>query len=376
MGADAVLLIVAALDDAELAGLPGRWPARSASPPWSRSTTRPSWTGPSAVGADLIGVNQRDLRDLRGRPRAGRAAWGSGCPPAWWRVAESGIRDAADVGALADAGLPAVLVGETLVRSADRTGRRRRPARCPGMTAAAATGDPELFVKICGITSEADALLAVGMGAVGGRIHLRPLAPPDGPGGGGRHRQAPAPRDGHRRGLPRRGTADGWWRSPARSACGPCSCTATSRPRTPAGWPSGCPGRSRPSRPATATSSASTSTAPGTLLVDGPNPGSGELFDWRLAEGVVDPSRLIVSGGLRPENVAAAIAHLHPWGVDVATGVESSPGVKDPARMRDFIVAAREAGRLVASEPDAVVEPADPDGTAPVDRPLRLAGRP
>ena len=86
-----------------------------------------------------------------------------------------------------------------------------------------------------------------------------------------------------------------------------------------------------------------------TLLVDGPNPGSGELFDWRLAEGVVDPTRLLVSGGLRPDNVAGAVAHLHPWGVDVSSGVESSPGVKDPGKVRDFIVAAREAGRLAAA---------------------------
>jgi phosphoribosylanthranilate isomerase len=98
-----------------------------------------------------------------------------------------------------------------------------------------------------------------------------------------------------------------------------------------------------------------------TLLVDGPNPGSGELFDWRLAEGVVDPSRLLVSGGLRPDNVAGAVAHLHPWGVDVSTGVESAPGVKDPGRMRDFIVAAREAGRRVAA--DHAVADGPEDGT-------------
>jgi phosphoribosylanthranilate isomerase len=79
------------------------------------------------------------------------------------------------------------------------------------------------------------------------------------------------------------------------------------------------------------------------LLIDGDNPGSGEVFDWRLAEGVADPTRLIVSGGLRPSNVAQAIAHLRPAGVDVSSGVESSPGRKDPLKVRDFIVAARNA---------------------------------
>jgi phosphoribosylanthranilate isomerase len=79
------------------------------------------------------------------------------------------------------------------------------------------------------------------------------------------------------------------------------------------------------------------------LLVDGENPGSGDVFDWKLAEGVADPSRLIVSGGLRPDNVAQAVAHLRPAGVDVDSGVESGPGRKDPRLLRDFIVNARAA---------------------------------
>jgi len=79
------------------------------------------------------------------------------------------------------------------------------------------------------------------------------------------------------------------------------------------------------------------------LLIDGDNPGSGEVFDWRLAEGVADHHRLIVSGGLRPDNVGHAVANLRPAGVDVSTEVESSPGRKDPLLLRDFIVNARKA---------------------------------
>src|SRR6185437_2645199 len=79
------------------------------------------------------------------------------------------------------------------------------------------------------------------------------------------------------------------------------------------------------------------------VLIDGQNPGSGEVFDWRLAEGVADPTRLIVSGGLRPDNVAQAVAHLHPYGVDVSTGVESAPGRKDPLKLHEFVVNARAA---------------------------------
>ncbi|HWE70136.1 MAG TPA: phosphoribosylanthranilate isomerase [Acidimicrobiales bacterium] len=90
------------------------------------------------------------------------------------------------------------------------------------------------------------------------------------------------------------------------------------------------------------------------LLIDGTNPGSGELFDWRLAEGVVDPDRLMVSGGLDSTNVGRAIAHLRPWGVDVSSGVESSPGVKDPGRLRDFIAAVRQADKDLAASADAL----------------------
>jgi phosphoribosylanthranilate isomerase len=93
------------------------------------------------------------------------------------------------------------------------------------------------------------------------------------------------------------------------------------------------------------------------LLVDGDNPGSGEVFDWRLAEGVADPHRLIVSGGLRPENVAQAVTNLRPAGVDVSTGVESAPGRKDPLRIRDFINNARQAAKDAAAR-DVVVDAA------------------
>jgi len=94
------------------------------------------------------------------------------------------------------------------------------------------------------------------------------------------------------------------------------------------------------------------------LLIDGKAPGSGEVFDWRLAEGVADPTRMIVSGGLRPSNVAQAVAHLRPAGVDVASGVEASPGRKDPMLVRDFIVNARAAQSEVGAR-----DPLDADTT-------------
>jgi phosphoribosylanthranilate isomerase len=99
------------------------------------------------------------------------------------------------------------------------------------------------------------------------------------------------------------------------------------------------------------------------LLVDGDNPGSGQMFDWRLAEGVANPDRLIVSGGLRPDNVAQAVAHLRPAGVDVSSGVESAPGRKDPLLVRDFILNARRADADTATRDPL----ADPVAAEPYD---------
>jgi phosphoribosylanthranilate isomerase len=79
------------------------------------------------------------------------------------------------------------------------------------------------------------------------------------------------------------------------------------------------------------------------VLLDAPSPGSGRVFDWKLAEGAPDGLRLILAGGLTPENVGDAIASVHPWGVDVATGVESEPGRKDPRKLRAFVATARAA---------------------------------
>jgi phosphoribosylanthranilate isomerase len=103
------------------------------------------------------------------------------------------------------------------------------------------------------------------------------------------------------------------------------------------------------------------------VLVDAESPGSGEVFDWRLAEGVVDPARLIVSGGLRPDNVADAVAHLHPAGVDVSSGVESAPGRKDPVKVRAFVTAARAAAGEDIGGDGSEKDPDDPAGFASGD---------
>ena len=81
------------------------------------------------------------------------------------------------------------------------------------------------------------------------------------------------------------------------------------------------------------------------ILVDSPDPGSGRVFDWRLAEGAPSGVRVLLAGGLTPHNVGDAIALVRPWGVDVSSGVEAAAGCKDPRKLRLFIEAAREAAR-------------------------------
>lgn len=227
----------------------------------------------------------------------------------------------------------------------------------------------ELLVKICGITSEADALLAVGLGADAVGFVF-----------------APSPRQMTRQQvqriverLPRGVLTVGVFRDEA-----PTRVVETvngigldaaqlhgSEPPDECRWVAE---RVRVLIRALPAGHPEVGEALGygasLVLVDAASPGSGEVFDWRLAEGVVDPSRLVVAGGLTPGNVGAAVTHLRPRGVDVSSGVESSPGVKDPRLVRAFVAAARAAaspnrpgpagGGLPG--PAATDEADDPDG--------------
>ncbi len=87
------------------------------------------------------------------------------------------------------------------------------------------------------------------------------------------------------------------------------------------------------------------------LLLDGHAPGEGggrgTVFDWsRIPVGGKQP--LVLAGGLHADNVGEAIARVRPWAVDVASGIESAPGIKDPAAMRRFLAAVRQADAAAA----------------------------
>lgn len=77
------------------------------------------------------------------------------------------------------------------------------------------------------------------------------------------------------------------------------------------------------------------------LLFEAADSGRGQKPDWQRAARLAQSTRLMLAGGLDPDNVAAAIAAVRPWGVDVSSGVESSRGVKDSARIAAFVAAAR-----------------------------------
>jgi phosphoribosylanthranilate isomerase len=79
------------------------------------------------------------------------------------------------------------------------------------------------------------------------------------------------------------------------------------------------------------------------ILVDAPNPGSGKVFDWTLFNDLPEGPRYIVAGGLTPDNVGEAVSRLAPWGVDVSSGVERTPGRKDAMKVKSFVERARAA---------------------------------
>lgn len=88
------------------------------------------------------------------------------------------------------------------------------------------------------------------------------------------------------------------------------------------------------------------------FLVDTPSPGrggSGEIGDWNLAASAARSHRVLLAGGLTPDNVAAAVAAVSPYGVDVASGVESAPGHKEARLVERFVSAARAAFALAGA---------------------------
>ncbi len=82
-------------------------------------------------------------------------------------------------------------------------------------------------------------------------------------------------------------------------------------------------------------------TWPAPMLFEGMSSGSGQPADWARAAAIAAQTDVILAGGLRASNVTDAIAAVRPWGVDVSSGVETSPGQKSPEKIAEFIARAR-----------------------------------
>jgi phosphoribosylanthranilate isomerase len=199
-----------------------------------------------------------------------------------------------------------------------------------------------VFVKICGITSEEDALLAVAMGADAVGFVFAPST----------RQVASGKASDIAKRLPSEILTVGVFRDAApervvdivhqtglRAAQLHGSETAEQtrwvRQRVPfviRAFPAGHPGLDR-----------ADDYGADALLIDSDIPGSGEVFDWSLAEGAPSNRRVILAGGLTPHNVGEAVSRVRPWGVDVSTGVESDAGRKDARLVHAFVTAARAA---------------------------------
>ena len=199
-----------------------------------------------------------------------------------------------------------------------------------------------MFVKICGITTEADALLAVAMGADAVGFVFAPSP---------RQMAVQAVHDIVRR-LPADVLTVGVFRNDAPDRVikvvdqaglkaaqlhgnETADDTRTVRARVPIvfkAFPAGDPAIDRFDQ-----------FGADALLIDAKQPGSGQVFDWSLTAAAPVGARVLLAGGLHAGNVAQAIEQVQPWGVDVSTGVERSPGQKDPVRVKAFVTNAKNA---------------------------------
>lgn len=82
---------------------------------------------------------------------------------------------------------------------------------------------------------------------------------------------------------------------------------------------------------------------PARVLYEGAVSGTGRTANWAQARTVAERTQVLLAGGLNPDNVAAAVRIVDPWGVDVSSGVESAPGIKSSAKISQFVAAARAA---------------------------------
>jgi len=338
LGADAVLLIVAALGDADLARLYAAAKALGLAV-LVEAHDEGEIRRAAALGAEIVGVNSRNLATFAVN-LAGMSRLGGLLPSGATRVAESGIKSRADVEALEKAGYGAFLVGETLLRSPD-----------PARTLRELRGENTTEVKICGVTREedVDACLENGVDWIG--LIFAARSP----------RCLTAERG---RVLRMRGKGEGGAIGGVRGVVtvfdenaseeDVCAVTSIVRPDViqmpllPSKkifssslplWNTVRVGRD---------DLAAVGNRAGAALhfdtsVAGASGGTGRTFDWSVLDGVDRTRPLVLAGGLNAGNVAEAVRRVRPDVVDVSSGVEASPGVKDPSKLAAFVREVRRA---------------------------------
>jgi indole-3-glycerol phosphate synthase/phosphoribosylanthranilate isomerase/anthranilate synthase/indole-3-glycerol phosphate synthase/phosphoribosylanthranilate isomerase len=393
-GADAVLLLCALLADAELAALLALT-CELGMEALVEAHDADEAHRAVASGAKVIGVNSRDLRTFavdtdvvrRVRPHV---------PDDRIFVAESGIADALGAARARARGADAILVGEALMRAPDPAAKARElSSAAGGATASFFAGSGKPFVKICGVTTAEQVHAAARLNADAFGLVFAPMAP--------QHRRV-TPRQarevveaareagGDRRHGPlyvRRALDADYVPAAEQRASGrfleplAMGVFVNEAPATIAEIaamvgldavqlsgdesPEDCAEVTRlihrpvikALRPRTRDDLArldAYALTGATLLLDTPKDGAyggtGQTGDWALARAVAERWPVILSGGLTPANVAAAIKTVGPRGVDVSSGVETERA-KDVEKMRQFIAEARTAGRARDNEADA-----------------------
>jgi len=335
LGADAVLLIVAALDDEELVRLHRAARARGLAV-IVEAHDEEEVRRALAAGAEVVGLNARDLRTFA-VDLARVAAMGKLLPPSVVRVAESGIHGPADVARLAEGGFDAFLVGESLLRSGD-----------PARALRALRGEGATEVKVCGVTREEDLAAAEELGADWIGLNFSPRSPRRVDLALGR-----ALREASR-------LAEGVVAVVSGSSVAEAEAIVDAARPDALQWHDDLAARQGLSVPVPVWQAVRVGKDPleeaaawpaEVLLLDAAHAtlagGTGRTWDWSLLRHFPEGRRVFVAGGLGPANVAEAIAACRPAGVDVASGVESAPGVKDGKKLAAFVAAVRsEKGRI------------------------------
>jgi indole-3-glycerol phosphate synthase/phosphoribosylanthranilate isomerase/anthranilate synthase/indole-3-glycerol phosphate synthase/phosphoribosylanthranilate isomerase len=358
-GADALLLIVALLDDAllqELLALTRELGMGSLVEAHEADEVRRAVT----AGATVIGVNSRDLRTF-----AVDTAVVQNLRPLVPRdrifVAESGIQNKLDATRARAWGADAILVGEALMRADDPEALARDLAMASGgatVALFARAGEP--FVKICGMATEEQARAVTRLGADAFGLVFAPMAPP--------HRRISV-EQARPLVLAAHEEAGGYTTPLAvgvfvnetpwaiseyaeRAGLGAVQLSGDETPDECAqtGTLTGLPVLKalRPRSKRNLAQLDKYALAGAVIMLDTPKDGAyggtGETGDWMLAREAARRWPVILSGGLSPENVADAIAAVHPRGVDVSSGVETEKA-KDLDKIARFIAAAQSANK-------------------------------